>query len=332
MAEETPLTPAVPGWQRTLLRWLGPAVCGVALNQLADVVPYLVVGGALLLVAVLYGLSRLDATAPLVRGLPRMLLRVITAGLVAALVLPASWSRPVIGSLVLLIVLLVLLTPQRGTVLASLIGICLFTYGVTLVFLTPAPTAPALLVAACTYFGVMIALGGLAVLSRPERVVRPTGVTVASLRRLRQFLYGAGNGLLLTTSGVIVLLCVIALTDGEYGPVAVAAIVLVLIAALAVAGVEVVLWLPERHSPVVGVLLVLGGVSLTAVGCLIGFTGDGRDLIAVPLLGTSGMAMVVGGLTLLDATGALPRLRDRLTYLVTRPPAGTTGGPPRENG
>src|SRR5689334_13749962 len=105
MAEDTPLTPAVPRWQRTLVRWLGPAVCGVALNQLADVVPYVVVAGALLLVAILYGLSRLDATAPLVRGLPRMLLRVITAGIVAALLLPASWSRPVVGTLILLIVL-----------------------------------------------------------------------------------------------------------------------------------------------------------------------------------------------------------------------------------
>jgi hypothetical protein len=314
MAEDTPLTPAVPRWQRTLVRWLGPAVCGVALNQLADVVPYAVVAGALFLVAILYGLSRLDATAPLVRGLPKMLLRVITAGIVAALLLPASWSRPVIGSLILLIVLLVLLTPQRGTVLASLIGISVFTYGVSLVFLTPAPTAPGLLVAVLVFAGVMIALAGLAVLSRPERVVGPAGMTVASLRRLREFVgEGPGNGLLITFGGVVVLLCVIALTNGAQVPVT----VLVLFSALCLAGVEVVLWLPERHGPFVGVLLALAGISLTAVGALIGFTGDGRGLIAVPLLGTVGLALTVGGLTLLDATGTLSRLRHRVTSLIT---------------
>ncbi|WP_433721749.1 hypothetical protein ACQP2Y_41130 [Actinoplanes sp. CA-051413] len=305
MAEDT---------QRTLVRWLGPAVCGVALNQLADVVPYVVVAGALFLVAILYGLSKLDATAPLVRGLPRMLLRVITAGIVAALLLPASWSRPVIGTLILLIVLLVLLTPQRGTVLASLIGISVFTYGVSLVFLAPAPTAPGLLVAVFVSFGVMIALAGLAVLSRPERVVRPAGLTVASLQRLRRFVAdGAGSGLIISLSGVIAVLCVIALSTGEH----VAATVLALFSALCLAGVEVVLWLPERHSPFVGVLLALAGISLTALGALIGLTGDGRELITVPLLGTLGLALAVGGLTLLDATGTLPRLRRRMTYLIT---------------
>jgi hypothetical protein len=93
--------------------------------------------------------------------------------------------------------------------------------------------------------------------------------------------------------------------------------VVVATTALCLAGVEVVLWLPERHGPVVGVLLALAGISLTAVAALIGLTGDGRELITVPLLGTSGLALAVGGLTLLDATGTLPRLRRRLTYLVT---------------
>ena len=213
----------------------------MALNQLADVVPYVVVAGALFLVAILYGLSRLDATAPLVRGLPRMLLRVITAGIVAALLLPASWSRPVIGALI-------------------------------------------------------------------------AGLTVARLRRLREFVgEGPGNGLLITSGGVVVLLCVIALANGEQVPVP----VLVLFSALCLAGVEVVLWLPARHGPFVGVLLALAGISLAAVGALIGLTGDGRDLIVVPLLATSGLALTIGGLTLLDATGTLSGLRHRVTYLFT---------------
>jgi hypothetical protein len=83
--------PAVPRWQRVLVRWLGPAVCGVALNQLADIVPYPAVAATSVVLAVVVGLSRLDRTTPLVRGLPRFLLRVIAAGVLAAMVLPESW-------------------------------------------------------------------------------------------------------------------------------------------------------------------------------------------------------------------------------------------------
>ena len=309
MADDT------PKWQQTLVRWLGPAVCGVALNQLADVVPHLVVAVALAVVAILYGLSKLDATAPLVRGLPKLLLRVVIIGIVAAMLLPDSWAGPVIWSATGLIVLVVLLTRQRGTALASLIGISIFTYGVVLAATAPTSNLPGLVVAALIYLGVMITLGGLAVLQHPKRMIHPRGITVPDVRRLREFL-DKRAGLLIQIGGFVALFNIGMLTSTNIGPAARAASALAMLTGLAVVGVEMVLWLPERHGLLVGVLLAVGGTSLTAASVLTGFAGTGKELVAVPILGALGLAMAGGGLSLLDATGTLPRLRRRLTYLV----------------
>ncbi|GAA3339782.1 hypothetical protein GCM10020358_24800 [Amorphoplanes nipponensis] len=325
--ESPPPGSAVPPWQRTLVRRLGPAVCGVALNQIADVVPYPAVAVAAAVLAILYGLSRLDRTAPLVRGLPRVLLRVIAAGVVAAMLLPASWTGPVIAGLTGLIVLALLLTRRRGDALAALIGISVFSYGVALVFSATQLRSSIVVTGFLAGCGVLLALVGLGVLSHPEQVIRSNGLSLATLGGLRRWVTdGAGFGVLAALGGLTLLAGLGVLTTDGRVAVRVAAAVLLVVAGLAVIGAEVVLWLPERHGPFFGVLLALAGLALTALGGLIGFAGAGPDLVAVPILGTFGLALAGGGLSLLDDAGSLRRWQRRLRCLVRPDPDARAAG------
>jgi hypothetical protein len=315
MSDDTPppgttSTPAVPRWQQKLARVLGTAVCGLALNQLADVVPYLVVGLVLVVVGVVFGLSRLDATAPLVRGLPTMLLRVIVAGIVAATLLPESWCGPVIVFLTALIILVALLPPRRGNALAPLVGISVFSYGVAVVFFAlQSDKSPAAITVAGVFFGFFIAMAGLTMLTEPRLEIRADGTTVAKLRR--SVTEGSGFGMLAALGGLCVIVGFLCLAASE-----VAAGILLLITGLAVIGMEVVVWLPERHDWLVGLLLTVGGVSFTALSGVAAFSATGKNLIVVPIMGALGLAMAGGGLSLLDASGTLLRLRRWSAYLI----------------
>lgn len=314
--DRSPPESAAPQWQRTLVRWLGPAVCGIALNQIADVVPHFAVVVASVVLAIMFGLSKLHRTAPLVRGLPRVLLIVIAAGIVASVLMPASWTNPIIGSLTGLIVLSLLLTKERGTALATLIGISVFTYGVGLGFSAPHLPSNGFISVLLTLFAVCCSLAlvvaGLCVLTHPERVIRSNGMTLATLCRLRQWHSGNGFGTLPTLGSVTMLVGAL-LT--AHGPTA--AGVLLMVIGFAVIGGEIVLWVHERHSPLFGVLLTVAGAALTALSGLIGFGSTGQQIVMlmVPILGTLGLAMVGGGLSLLDDAGTLPRLYRRVTQL-----------------
>jgi hypothetical protein len=222
----------------------------------------------------------------------------------------------VIGSLTGLIVLALLLTPQRGAALATLVGISVFTYGVVLAFIAAQERFNALVTTALVGCGGLLAVGGLSMLNHPERFIR-SGLTMATVRELRRWTTeGNGYGVLAALGGFALMAGIGLLGTDGHGPVTVAAAGLLMIAGLAVIGAEAVLWLAQLRGPLFGVLLVVAGMSLTVLSALIGFAGTGRELVAVPILGTLGLAVTGAGISLLDDTGTLARLRRRLTYLV----------------
>jgi hypothetical protein len=308
----------LPHWQRRLLSWLGPSVCGVALNQVADLVPHLVVVAALVLVGVMYAARRLDATAPLMRRLPTVLLRVALAGLTAAMLLPKSWAAPLICSLIVVFLIVALLTPRRGDLVALFLGIGVFTYGVGLTFYSVPPHPPGWLHVVFAGIGVGVASLGLGLVKRPQPVLPPGGITASSLRRLRHhaaekgpFSFGPGGA-------VVVLLAVIALTSGNQTPALMAGEILAAVIGLSLVGAEIVLSLPERHMALFGISLTTGGAALTAIATLIACSAEGKDFILVPMVGAPGLLMATAGISALDAVGAWSRLNRGLKDL-TRP-------------
>jgi hypothetical protein len=78
----------------------------------------------------------------------------------------------VIGSLTGLIVPALLLIPQRGAALATLVGISVFTYGVVLAFTAAQERFNALVTTAQGGCGGLLAVGGLGMLNHPERFIR----------------------------------------------------------------------------------------------------------------------------------------------------------------
>jgi hypothetical protein len=319
-SEDTPAasSPGLPRWQRQLLSWLGPSVCGVALNQLADLVPHPVVAAALVLVGVMYGARRLDATAPLMRRLPAMLLRIALAGLTAAMLLPKSWAAPLICSLIVVFLVVALLTPRRGDLVALFLGIGVFTYGVGLMLYPVPPHHPRWLHVVSAVIGVGVASLGLSLVKRPQAVFPPGGITASSLRRLRHraaeqgpFSFGPGGAFL-------VVLAVIALTGSDRSPALVAGEILAVVIGLTLVGAEIALSLPERHMALFGISLTAGGSALTAIATLIACSAEGKDFILVPIVGAPGLLMATAGISSLDAVGAWSRLNRGLREL-TRP-------------
>jgi hypothetical protein len=314
-SEDTPApsSPGLPHWQRHLLSWLGPSVCGVALNQLADLVPHPVVVAALVLVGVMYGARRLDATAPLMRRLPTMLLRVALAGLTAAMLLPKSWAAPLICSLMVVFLVVALLTPHRGDLVPLFLGIGVFTYGVGLTFYSMPPHPPGRLHVVSAGIGAGVALLGLGLVKRP-----PGGITASSLRRLRHHAAEKGPFSFGPAGAFVVLLAVIAMTGGDRTPGLVAGEMLAMVIGVALVGAEIALSLPERHMALFGISLVAGGAALTAIATLIACSADGKDFILVPMVGAPGLLMATAGISALDAVGAWSRLNRGLRDL-TRP-------------
>jgi hypothetical protein len=311
-----PASPGLPRWQRHLLSWLGPSVCGVALNQLADLIPHLVVVAALVLVAVMYGARRLDATAPLMKRLPTVLLRIALAGLTAAMLLPKSWAAPLICSLIVVFLIVALLTPHRGDLAALFLGIGVFTYGVGLTFYSLPPHPPGWLHVGFAGIGIGLASLGLQLVKRPQLVLPPSGITASSLRRLRHhaaekgpFSFGPGGT-------VIALLGAIALTSDHQSPALVGGEILAMVVGLSLVSAEIVLSLPERHMAFFGISLNIGGASLTAIAALIACSAEGKDFILVPIVGAPGLLMATAGISSLDAVGALSRLNRGLKDMV----------------
>jgi hypothetical protein len=307
-ATPAPASPGVSRWQRHALSWLGPSVCGVALNQLADVIPHPVVAAALVLVAVMYAARRLDATAPLMKRLPMVLLRIALAGLTAAMLLPKSWAAPLICSLLVVFLIVALLTPHRGDLVALFLGIGVFTYGVGMTFYSLPPRPPGWLHVGFAVIGVGLAALGLNMVKRPQLLFPSSGIAASTLRRLRHhaaekgpFSFGPGGT-------AIAFLGVIALTSDHQSPALVAAEILAVVVGLSLVGAEIALSLPERRMALFGIFLVIGGASLTAIAALIACSAEGKDFILVPTVGAPGLFMATAGISSLDAVGALARL------------------------
>ncbi|MEH1168723.1 hypothetical protein V6V47_25385 [Micromonospora sp. CPCC 205539] len=295
-----------PRWRVTLVRWLGPAGFAVALNQLATVLPPVAVGAVLVVVAVVYGFNQLDETAPLAGALPRLLLYVAVVGIALAVTTPPSWTGPLTLVSVVLITCATLVARARATALTSLAGISVFTAGlITVSDAVHVDRVNARILG--MVLGGFAVLAGLLILRYRREIFGANGISVADFR---------GPSLGLARVGAIGVLGVVAgidlAADGRLLPALLAGL-----AGSSWLGVTLVLGFVEHPDALAGVLLMIAGASITGLGLL---AFHGSEFLVGTIAATGGVAMAGGGVSLLEATGVLARLRTWLAYLVK--PAG----------
>ncbi|MFG3556755.1 hypothetical protein ACGGAQ_20460 [Micromonospora sp. NPDC047557] len=290
-------------WRLRLVGWLGPAGSAVALNQLATVLPPVAVGAVILVVAVVYGHNRLDERAPLAEALPRILLYVAVAGVALAVTTPSSWAGPLTLVAVVAIACAALVARDRATALTSLAGISICTTGLFVV--TDAVHVER---AGARFVGVTLGtfavVLGLLVLDNRRHLFGADSPGLALLREARVFWSRAG------ALGVLSVPASVSLA--REGSLVTAA--LVAVAGLCWLGVTLVFVFAERRDALAGALLAVSGTAVTALGLL---AFDAREYPVGMIAATAGVAMVGGGISLLESTGALARLGGWLAHLTT---------------
>ncbi|MEV4824505.1 hypothetical protein [Micromonospora sp. NPDC049274] len=293
-------------WRLRLVGWLGPAGSAVALNQLATVLPPVAVGAVLLVVAVVYGHHRLDERAPLAEALPRITLSVAVAGVALAVTTPASWAGPLTLVAVMAIACAALVARERATALTSLAGISVCTAGLFVVTDAVHVERTGGRFVGVT-LGTLAVLVGLLVLVHRRDLFGADSAGLELLRQARVFWSRAG------ALGVLSVPASVSLA--REGSVVTA--VVVAVAGLCWLGVTLVFVFAEQRDSLAGALLALSGAAVTVLGLL---AFQAREYPVGMVAGTAGVAMVGGGLSLLESAGTLGRLRDWVAHLTT--PAG----------
>ncbi|WP_405432905.1 hypothetical protein [Micromonospora sp. NBC_00617] len=298
-------------WRLRLVGWLGPAGSAVALNQLATVLPPVAVGAVILVVAVVYGHNRLDERAPLAGALPRILLYVAVVGVALAVTTPSSWAGPLTLVAVVAIACAALVARDRATALTSLAGISVCTAGLFVV--TDAVhverTGARFVGVTLGTFAVVV---GLLVLYDRRHLFGADSTALALLREARVSWSRAGALGVLSVPASVRL--------AREGSLVTAA--LVAVAGLCWLGVTLVFVFADQRDALAGALLALSGAAVTALGLL---AFQAREYPVGMIAATAGVAMVGGGISLLESTGALGRLGSWLAHL-TKPAAQRADG------
>lgn len=309
-SQPVPDEPAVVRWRVVLVRWLGPVVFGIALNQLSNVLSPVAVGALVVVVAVVYGFNRLDATAPLAKALPRVLLYLAVAAVALAVATPTSWNGPITVVAIVLIACTALLAPHRAVASGTLAGISIFTAGLH-VLSNPPPRLHGV-----GDWLVFLAIGasgttmGLLILDNRRWLFGPGGITVADVRQWRMA-WGRGSAL-----GIIAVVAAIAAVRAGGNPLVAAT---AMTAGLSWLVVSLVFFFSERLDTLAGAMLVTCGASVAGLGA---FAFGDHELLVGTVAACAGVAMAGGGFSLLDTTGVLARLRAWLERLVRpAPPA-----------
>jgi hypothetical protein len=281
--------PGVPRWRKELDRAIRPIALAWAMTLLTDSLPRPARIVVIVVVAIVYGFDRLDKNTRLARRLPYLMIYIAVGCFALAVTTPKAWSGTATLLAVVLMASATLITADRAVGLARLAGVSMITAGV---YVITSAQLPAVL-AGC--LAIFLGLG-----------VAAYGNTMFTRHNLRdhRLMWGRVSGL-----GLI----------GFFGSVQAAqvgslpAAAMGFAASLSLFTVGAVLTFTadgDRQDMLAGALFAVCGFSVTGLGALafhaeqyaVGFT-----LVAL------GIAVAGAGLSLLESTGVVHRLRQ--TYL-----------------
>jgi hypothetical protein len=289
--QSNPPQTGLPPW---LVRALSLLAFGMVTNWLSDVLHPLAFGALVAVAAVVYGMAHVDATAPITRVLPRVFLCLSVAGASLAVVTPVSWTGPISVASVVLVTCAALGARDRATALTSLGGLSIFTAGLIVVSEGMSVQGTAGKVGSIVLGSCAASLGLLYLRFRRD-LFGSDGITAATLRAYPRAWCRAG------ALGILAVPMSFRLGDDGH----LLAAILVAIAGLSWLGMTMVFVFTERRDALAGAMLAVCGAAVTGLSLL---AFHGQEFLGGTIAITAGVAMLGGGLSLLESTGSLDRL------------------------